>query len=142
MVVEIEELNISNYKPINFKPTKFKISTISAICNMNISYVNLNELSKYICPKCRTLLENKNNYHICKVKKKAKLFYNQITMLVAIGKDRKINVKIFKNGACQLTGLKSEKEGHDTIKILIDILYYNRIKVLTFYRMSINCVHP
>ena len=30
----------------------------------------------------------------------------------------------------------------DTIKILIDILYYNRIKVLTFYRMSINCVHP
>ena len=29
-----------------------------------------------------------------------------------------------------------------TNKVLIDILYINRIKVLTFYRMSINCVHP
>ena len=52
--------------------------------------------------------------------KKKKCFFNQITM--HIYNNKIINVKIFNNGKIQMTGLKTEKQGLETINILINEL--------------------
>ena len=52
-----------------------------------------------------------------KIKDK-KVFYNQITVHVFLGKI--INVKIFNNGRIQMTGLKFREQGEKVIRVLID----------------------
>lgn len=51
---------------------------------------------------------------------KKKCFFNQITM--HIYNNKIINVKIFNNGKIQMTGLKTQEQGLETIKILINEL--------------------
>ena len=49
---------------------------------------------------------------------KKKFFYNQIT--AHIFEDKIVNVKIFNNGKIQMTGVKSEKQGINTLNRVID----------------------
>jgi len=123
--------------------TPWKISTITATGSIN-SLINLKLLydifeiddnilyvefgtnksdtfSKGINPKIANRKRKKT--------KTIKRFDNQITVIISkIGdKDIKdqykktdVNVKIFKNGNIQMTGLKSEKQGEDIINFIID----------------------
>ena len=100
--------------------TEYKISTIT--CNANIGeniYIDLSLLYNYITPK----IEDNNIIWIQnssdeskginpkkirkskKDKKKKTRFDNQITILYQINKTYRPNIKIFKNGNIQLTGI-------------------------------------
>ena len=50
-------------------------------------------------------------------KKKRKYFYNQITIHLNI--EKRINTKIFNNGRIQMTGIKKEEQGEQTINLLL-----------------------
>tara|TARA_B100000214_G_scaffold345476_1_gene295403 strand:+ start:1037 stop:1810 length:774 start_codon:yes stop_codon:yes gene_type:complete len=50
-------------------------------------------------------------------KKETKYFYNQLTLHVL--NEKIINVKVFNNGGIQMTGLKREEQGNNTIQILL-----------------------
>ena len=54
------------------------------------------------------------------------LFYNQISIIIAIDEIRHINVKLFQNGTLHITGCKSIKDGYDVTKIL-----YSKLKQLS-----------
>lgn len=121
-----------NKSIINFKPTELRVSTITAICNINVSYINLERINEHICNKCRFLLEKKSNLHKCIRSKKRKSFYNQATMLIGISNNKRINLKIFLNGTIHLTGLKREEEGIEAVNTLINKIKKidnNKIKV-------------
>lgn len=108
--------NISKLVPLNL-PDDLTISTITLVCKVPI-YFNLKaiannlELSKKFiitvrCGNgneiCRTLVPIKKK----KSKKaKKKNFMNQTTIVVLCGNNRKLNIKLFKNGAIQITGCR------------------------------------
>ena len=50
-------------------------------------------------------------------KKKRKYFYNQLTIHLNV--EKRINTKIFNNGRIQMTGIKKEEQGEQTINLLI-----------------------
>ena len=52
-------------------------------------------------------------------KKKRDSFQNQLTFIVAISNNKNINVKLFKNGKIQMTGLRSEEDGYIAVNNLI-----------------------
>lgn len=56
-------------------------------------------------------------------KKKRNKFYNQSTLLVRMSSGHEINLKLFRNGGVQMTGLKYEDEGVECITdVIIPIL--------------------
>ena len=58
-------------------------------------------------------------------KKEVKYFYNQLTLHVF--NEKNINVKVFNNGGIQMTGLKREEQGNDTIQILLH--YFTNLSI-------------
>ena len=112
------EFNLSNL------PDELRISTMTINCNLN-TLINVPNVSKYIdlsfgnivCVQdentVRTLikLKKKNKKKKKKVGKTGKTgkseFFNQASLKVEIGDKRRINIKVFKNGALQITGCKS-----------------------------------
>ena len=59
--------------------------------------------------------------------KEKKHFYNQITMHIQL--DKIVNLKIFKNGRIQMTGIKKEKEHSEkTVEILLNEINNNKNK--------------
>lgn len=119
-------------------PTKLRISTMTAVCDIN-TVVKLNDLYKYISfyedeseesgypyiKSCQFSSEPikgyiKNEKNKKKAKSKTKnCFQNQSTLIIALSDSRKINLKIFRNGKIQMTGLKSEEEGYIAANTLI-----------------------
>jgi TATA-box binding protein (TBP) (component of TFIID and TFIIIB) len=86
----------------------------------NISFIEYGKTkdvsnSKGINPK----QEKQNRYK--KKKKKMKRFDNQLTLIVNIN-DNIINMKIFKNGRIQMTGLKDIDNGPKAIEIIMKII--------------------
>jgi len=67
--------------------------------------------------------EIKSYYNNLKIKRSQYRFFNQVTAYIKLGTDRYINVKIFKNGSLQMTGIKKISE----CNIIIDKLL-NEIK--------------
>ena len=63
--------------------------------------------------KKRTSTTDQNNKKRC--------FYNQITLVLCLN-DKKMNVKIFKNGKLQLTGVKSESAGKQACQHIYEML--------------------
>ena len=56
-------------------------------------------------------------------KKKRNKFYNQSTLLVRMESGHEVNLKLFRNGGVQMTGLKYEEEGIECItRIIIPII--------------------
>ena len=136
-------LNKSNQiKSINssaHSPTKLRISTMTAISDINI-VIKLDDLYKYITflaseedesnpsyiKTCQCANEPIKGYATNQKPKRTKsknpnknCFQNQATLIIAISKDRQINLKIFRNGKIQMTGLKSEEEGYIASNTLI-----------------------
>lgn len=52
-------------------------------------------------------------------KKKRDSFQNQLTFIIAINKEKTINLKLFKNGKIQMTGLRKEEDGYMAMNKLI-----------------------
>jgi TATA-box binding protein (TBP) (component of TFIID and TFIIIB) len=117
---------------LNQLPDDLKISTMTIICNLN-TLINIENVGKYIslnhggivCIKygngeIRTLIKlkktNKNNV------KNKKNFYNQATLVVDVKNKRRVNVKLFKNGAVQLTGCKNIENFIDAMEIICNEL--------------------
>lgn len=122
---------------MSFSPTPLRISTITALCNigcevpLDIVYKSL-EINGKI-----QYLQFKDFPHKGipkKVKRKpsTKSFYNQLTLVLRLSESRSINVKIFKNGQLQMTGVKSTKEGHTAVEVLIEELRRVMPKSFTF----------
>ena len=103
------------------------------------SEINLRELAEYLCINDRVLYieygseisKGDNLEKIKKSKKIKKFFYNQVTLHIWLGK--RINMKIFNNGRIQMTGIKNELQGNETIQLFIEeinkISDENKIKI-------------
>jgi TATA-box binding protein (TBP) (component of TFIID and TFIIIB) len=66
--------------------------------------------------------EIKGFYKNLKIKRSKNKFFNQVTAYIKLGPDRYINVKIFKNGSLQMTGIKKISECNIIInKLLAEI---------------------
>mgnify|MGYP001243990438 CR=1 FL=1 len=61
---------------------------------------------------------SKKSVHPEKPTKRKKYFYNQVT--IHLFHNKIINVKVFNNGSVQMTGLKGENQGYETIQLLLD----------------------
>ena len=64
--------------------------------------------------------EIKSFYNNLKIKRSKHKFFNQVTAYIKLGTDRYINVKIFKNGSLQMTGIKKISECNNIINLLLD----------------------
>lgn len=84
-----------------------------------ISYLeygaNKHELQSIGVKSTKTKNTNKNK------EEKKRRFDNQLT-IVMFYMDNKYNIKLFKNGNVQITGVKSIDKGNDTINFLIEII--------------------
>ena len=116
-------------------PDDLNISTMTITCNFNTlidiqnvgNYVDLS-LGKIVCVKfgpnnstVRTLIKLKKKSKK-EVKKNRKNFYNQATVIIAVEDGRTVNIKVFKNGAVQMTGCKSFENFTTAMKILCNEL--------------------
>jgi TATA-box binding protein (TBP) (component of TFIID and TFIIIB) len=106
-------------------PDGVHISTMTVTCNVD-TIINVKNISDYIelstegilsvlpddFTKTRTIIPIKPKK---KKNKKAKTrnFDNQVTLIVKVMNGRKLNIKVFKNGAIQMTGIKTMEEMMD-----------------------------
>lgn len=114
-----------------FKPSELRISTITALCGIGceVPLVELNEHLEVNDKICYIRFKDvvRGQSKKTKKKKSTKSFYNQVTLIVNLpeeyksinGGGRSINVKVFKNGQLQMTGVKSDAEGHAGVGVLI-----------------------
>ena len=127
------------FNPTMFNPTPYKISTITATGSLN-SLIDLesfyNEIDvvdaesdgiiyvEYGKKKSESLSKGYNKKHaIARRKNKAliKRFDNQATVIIKTG-ILSVNVKVFKNGNVQMTGLKTIEQGRDTVQKIVDAI--------------------
>ena len=125
---------------VNFKPSNIRISTMTATCNLNSSFENLDLIKENICV-CRTLYCEKKN--CVKPEKKYRKFHNQKTVLNNIGTKKKQvlkNTKLFKNGKIQMTGLKKIEEINNLVIKTISIL--KKIHTISVKKQNRNILMP
>jgi TATA-box binding protein (TBP) (component of TFIID and TFIIIB) len=136
IVPETTEHDVHNVAP---EPTTLRISTMTAICEVN-TLVKLDifyeHLTKYVVDTPFTkegvwfiIHDSKSIGYLDTKRKKAKKksgFYNQVSVVVYLKTSdnnfKKINIKIFKNGKLQLTGITKDENGHKSLKMLMDIM--------------------
>ena len=120
------------YEPdIEFRPTEYKISTMTVIAGI-LSRMDLELIyHKIVCDDDIPGILNirfrdfppKGLYSRKRVARKnskmRKVFLNQITFDVLPSMGRRVSVKLFKDGKMQLAGCKSEAEAHLTIQVLL-----------------------
>ena len=119
-------------------PTPCKISTITATGGVN-SLINLHNFYENVnigtakgvvyieCEKrygtCENLFRGKNlMLKSTKKKKEIKRFDNQVTCIVSLNEINYVNVKVFRNGKIQMTGLKHIDQGRSIIDFIIESL--------------------
>lgn len=133
-------------------PSNLRVSTMTAICsiNMNIDLKLLfelvevieiddknTEIDSNIYPYIRSCQFGNDNIkgisdkkirkkRVNQKKTKRTYFQNQATLIIAINRDRKVNLKIFRNGKIQMTGLKCKEEGMIACEKLLEEI--NKIK--------------
>ena len=123
-IVPIENFNVSNYR----------ISTISVTgsigCSVNLSSMyNAIDIDKHPAIQYIEYGSNKYNHNYkgsklkksIKVKEKTKRFDNQLTLVYTF-KERIYNIKLFKNGNVQMTGVKSTENGERMVDELINFI--------------------
>jgi len=123
-------LNISDTAPKSTEvPTMYRVSTITCNASMNTT-IDLVKLYEYIH------LENDNGFvwvenglkkrGVYPKKKKEsnstqkKCFDNQITVIYKFAADYYPNIKIFRNGNIQMTGIRKEEDGKKIVSIITD----------------------
>lgn len=133
------DLNTDSVHLPKHTPSNLRVSTMTAISNINV-IIKLDELYKNLVFKadekdetypyiknCQVSSEPLKGYLVEVKSKRAKskvknknCFQNQATIIVTLSNDRQVNLKIFRNGKIQMTGLKSEEEGYVASNTLID----------------------
>ena len=128
------DLLIEDQKQIN---TALHLSTISATCKLKttikieeiynnaiVSYDNF--LSINYKNECKTIddkyKKKEKKKKTKKIVKKVNNFFNQITLLMAVDENKKINTKLFTNGSVQMTGSKSISDNLIILNKLIECL--------------------
>ena len=134
-------------------PSDVTISTMTISCHMDTEF-KISEIGKYIdldpntivgCKygtgNIRTVLIQKKRRRNKKKKEAKKVtFYNQTSILVKPSQEKNpINIKLFKNGSVQMTGVKSIRDCISALGILFKqlqrskgIMYKNEIKMVDF----------
>ena len=117
--------------------SKLHISTISTTCKIGHTIINIENIFNYLpVSKDNVLLINyKNTYKTVdeglikkrkkktkKIVKKVNNFFNQITLLMSVSENKKINTKLFTNVSVQMTGSKSIKDNFTILNKLIECL--------------------
>jgi TATA-box binding protein (TBP) (component of TFIID and TFIIIB) len=125
---------IEDQKHIN---SKLHISTMSTTCKIGHSIINIENIYNYLPVSYDNvlLINYKNTYKTVdeslikkrkkktkKIVKKVNNFFNQITLLMAIDENKKINTKLFTNGSVQMTGSKSIADNLIILNKLIECL--------------------
>lgn len=124
---------------IDKKPTDISISTMTVVCKLQTKFI-CDNIAKYIDlshdgvlavkngktgdPKTNRTLINKMIL-AGKKKKKKSVFYNQVSMYIAVkNKDKKkpVNLKIFSNGSIQMTGCKNIENSIDALMKILPLL--------------------
>ncbi|ARF09397.1 TATA box binding protein [Indivirus ILV1] len=115
-------------------PDDLNISTMTITCNLD-TLIDIQNVGKYmalaygqvVCVKygpnnsiVRSLIKLKKKKKT--TKKNRKNFYNQATVIIDVDSNRRVNIKVFKNGAIQMTGCKSYENFTTSMKILCDAL--------------------
>jgi len=119
-------------------PEDVRISTITMTCNLD-TLIDIQNVGRYIdlgfgsivCVKYKTnnnkmedntvirsLIKMKKSREKNKKNSKRKNFNNQATLIVDVKNKRRVNVKIFKNGAIQMTGCKSIDDFYHSLEIV------------------------
>ena len=115
----------------NILPEDITINTMTIICDTNITF-NVSNIAKYIDMNPESIIDikygrsgdNMTNRTLSKrkrgkkIKKKKKVFFNQVSIKIMIEekKERPVNIKLFSNGSMQLTGCKVVKNALDTLE--------------------------
>ena len=121
-------------------PDDLKISTMTITCNLD-TLIDIQNVGKYIsmshgrivCVKygpnnstVRTLIKLKKKAKKKEIKKQRQNFYNQATVIIDVEDNRRVNIKVFKNGAIQMTGCKSYSNFITSMTILCAELKKNK----------------
>ena len=133
----------------SLKTSDLHVSAIVQIGKLS-SNINLQELASHLIINNNILYiefgsnikKGDNLKKEKKKKKEKKYFYNQVTLHIWLGK--RINMKIFNNGRIQMTGIKKESQGYETIELFIKeinkISDENKIKI--FNEFNIQQIEP
>jgi TATA-box binding protein (TBP) (component of TFIID and TFIIIB) len=136
---------------INHLPPGVSISTMCAKCKIGTNF-NLDNIRKYLIlspddiltiktnsNNMRTLIPGKNKKRRTKRKAKPKCnpFYNQVTVIVRINEgefsdlneEKKINLKLFKNGSIQISGLTNIENANRALNKLVYCLGQIKAKI-------------
>ena len=115
---------------MSFKASKYKISTITVVGSVNCD-INLKALFDNVCiekfPYIEYIEHGDNKYtqnikgHRQTKTKKTKRFDNQVTIIL-VDDDNRYNIKTFKNGNVQITGVKDIDKGYKCIDKLIEFI--------------------
>ena len=115
------------------KPSKLMISVMSATCYLG-NIINLHIFCNKLQKNDNIVDINPSHQITRKSNTKNKIFYNQTTLHIRpwfndknkYNLDILVNLKLFRNGKCQMCGLRSKKDGIQTIKILLQNLNLNK----------------
>ena len=114
-IVEKEELDVNNdLNSLYYK----KLNQGNYPC---ITQVQLSDTE--IRPEPTSIKKKKKDVK----KKKRTSFQNQLTVIVNINKDKRVNIKLFKNGKIQMTGFKTKEDGFQAINGIIGIIKNNSV---------------
>ena len=129
---------------ITIEPTKLRISTMTVCCDLSCQINTVHLYNKFLPPE--NILQNggclakktkyksniKNLIIGCKAenyetkgyfdKEKKSNFYNSAALNLLIFNNKCINIKVFKNGKIQMTGVPSEEVGKKAVNIIINYL--------------------
>lgn len=120
---------------LNNLPSELHISTMTITFNLATTF-DVQNIGKYIdlsfgnilCvkygPSGSNLIRSLIKYKVSKkkTKKKKKNFYNQASLVLGISNGKMINIKLFKNGAIQMTGCKNMQHFTDSLTKLFSFL--------------------
>jgi len=115
---------------IILETSELHVSAIVQISKLTTN-INLYELANNLCINDKILYiehgveitkgYNPKNKPKKKLKKLKKFFYNQVTIHIKC--DKTINMKIFNNGRVQMTGINNDKQGLESINILLNEIH-------------------
>lgn len=122
---DTQKIIFKKYDP-SILPEGLTISTMTITGRFDTTF-NLENISKYLRLKKNLIISVKHHLVnraliILNKKKKDKKgkvgFFNQASIVTQISKDKNINIKLFRNGAIQMTGCRSTDDCNKAIEIL------------------------
>lgn len=151
LINRIDNYSNKNNLETGLNPTELRISTMTACCCLGTTidtkyfYDNFNFNEKLFLNNSnntqKKYLENAKGIVGCKAesfpvkgrfeKDKKSTFFNSAALNVLVSDNKCINLKLFKNGKVQMTGVPNEEAGYLCINFVIDYLKQIKDDVVT-----------